>query len=64
MKPASQPQPKPDEVDLVQLALQESLAMVDRFSAEPVFGPTGKGFLKSEGVAELERLKRATPNQR
>ena len=44
-------------VDLVKLALQESLEMVDRFSAKPVFGPTGKGYLKSSGVVELEKLK-------
>ena len=44
-------------LDLVKLALEESLATVDRFSAEPVFGPTGKGYLKSVGVAELQALK-------
>ena len=44
-------------LDLVKLALAESLATVDRFSAEPVFGPTGKGYLKSTGVAELQALK-------
>ncbi len=46
-----------EPVDLVKLALEESLATVDRFSAEPVFGPTGKGYLKSVGVAELQALK-------
>jgi hypothetical protein len=40
----------------VKLALEESLATVDRFSAEPVFGPTGKGYLKSSGVGELQGL--------
>jgi hypothetical protein len=48
---------KPVPIDLVKLALEESLATVDRFSAEPVFGPTGKGYLKSSGVAELQALK-------
>ena len=47
----------PPAIDLVKLALEESLATVDRFSAEPVFGPTGKGYLKSSGVAELQALK-------
>jgi hypothetical protein len=48
---------KSPAIDLVKLALEESLATVDRFSAEPVFGPTGKGYLKSSGVAELQALK-------
>ncbi len=50
-------QPEASEVDLVDLALQESLGMVDRFSAEPVFGPTGRGYLASAGVSELQQLK-------
>ena len=51
-------------VDLVKLALEESLSMVDRFSAEPVFGPTGKGYLKSAGVAELQALKEESKRKR
>ena len=35
----------------------EGLAMQHRFAAEPIFAKTGKGFLISEGVDELERLK-------
>ncbi len=27
---------------------------LDRFAAEPVYGPTGKGFLESKGVSGLE----------
>ena len=50
-------QPDENKVDLVELALQESLSMVDRFSAEPVFGRTGRGYLKSTGVSELQQLK-------
>ena len=50
-------------MDLVKLALEESLATVDCFSAEPVFGPTGKGYLKSVGVAELQALKRGVQTQ-
>lgn len=41
--------------------MAEGLAMQDRFAAEPVFAKTGKGYLKSEGVAELQRLKVASP---
>lgn len=37
--------------------MAEGLAMQKRFAAEPVYARTGKGFLKSEGVAELQRLK-------
>ena len=54
----------PAPIDLVKLALEESLTTVDRFSAEPVFGPTGKGYLKSSGVAELQALKDKPPAKR
>ena len=37
--------------------MEEGLAMQDRFSAEPVYARTGKGYLKSAGVAELQRAK-------
>ncbi len=37
--------------------LADSLAIQDRFSAEPVFARTGKGFLKSEGVKPLQDIK-------
>lgn len=37
--------------------MAEGLAMQNRFSAEPVYGKTGKGFLKSAGVEELKKLK-------
>jgi hypothetical protein len=39
--------------------MAEGLAMQDRFSSEPVYAKTGKGFLKSAGVAELQRIKAA-----
>lgn len=38
--------------------LAEGLAVQDRFSAEPVYAKTGKGYLKSVGVAELAEIKR------
>jgi hypothetical protein len=42
---------------LFQELMKEGLAIQDRFSAEPVYAKTGKGYLKSEGVEELQRLK-------
>jgi hypothetical protein len=33
------------------------LRIQDRFAAEPVLARTGKGYLKSEGVATLQRIK-------
>lgn len=38
--------------------MAEALAIQDRFSAEPVYAKTGKGYLKSAGVSELEELKK------
>lgn len=43
---------------LFQEVLKEGLAIQDRFSAEPVYAKTGKGYLKSVGVAEFEELRR------
>ena len=37
--------------------MAEGLEMQDRFSAEPVYAKTGKGFLKSAGVKELSEIK-------
>ena len=37
--------------------MAEGSAIQRRFAAEPIFAKTGKGFLISEGVGELERLK-------
>ena len=39
--------------------MKEGLAIQDQFSAEPVYSRTGKGFLKSAGVAELQKIKEA-----
>jgi hypothetical protein len=39
--------------------MAEGLAMQDRFSAEPVYAKTGRGYLKSAGVAEVEKAKAA-----
>lgn len=48
-----------------QRVLKEGLAIQDRFSAEPVYGRTGKGHLKPTGVEELHAIKakqKSTPS--
>jgi hypothetical protein len=37
--------------------MEEALAIQDRFSAEPVYAKTGKGYLKSVGVSEIQEAK-------
>jgi len=37
--------------------LKEGLEIQDRFSAEPIYAKTGKGYLKSVGVEELQKIK-------
>jgi hypothetical protein len=49
--------PKLLENPVFQRVLADSLSIQDRFSAEPVFARTGKGFLKSEGVGSLQEIK-------
>ena len=44
---------------LAQAILREGLAIQDRFSAEPVYAKTGKGYLKSAGVEEIKAAKAA-----
>ena len=38
-------------------AMKEALRIQDRFIAEPLFGKTGRGYLKSEGVSTLQKIK-------
>jgi hypothetical protein len=38
-------------------AMKEALRIQDRFVAEPHFANTGRGYLKSEGVATLQQIK-------
>lgn len=40
-----------------QRVLADGLSIQDRFSAEPTYGRTGKGTLKSSGIAEVARAK-------
>jgi hypothetical protein len=37
--------------------MKDAIRIQDRFVAEPVLARTGKGHLKSEGVATLQRIK-------
>jgi len=55
VNPTIDPQLLEDPV--FQRVLADSLSIQDRFSAEPVFARTGRGFLKSEGVEVLEEIK-------
>jgi len=38
-------------------AMKEALRIQDRFAAEPVFAKTGQGYLKSEGVMTIQKIK-------
>ena len=38
--------------------MAEALAIQDRFVAAPIYAKTGKGYLKSVGVSELQELKK------
>ena len=38
-------------------AIKQGLRMQHHFLAEPVLARTGKGYMKSEGVATLQRIK-------
>lgn len=48
-----------DEDPLFLEVMAEALAIQDRFAAEPIYARTGKGYLKSVGVEELQALKKA-----
>lgn len=41
----------------LQAAMREALRIQDRFVAEPLFAKTGRGYLKSEGVSTLGKIK-------
>lgn len=56
MKPAINPDLWENPV--FQRVLCEGLAMQDQFLAEPIYAKTGKGYLKSRGVAELQKVKK------
>jgi hypothetical protein len=41
----------------LQAAMRDALRIQDRFVAEPLFSKTGRGYLKSEGVTTLNKIK-------
>ncbi len=41
----------------LQAAMREALRIQDRFVPEPLFARTGRGYLKSEGVSTLKKIK-------
>ena len=41
----------------LQAAMRDALRIQDRFVAEPLFARTGRGYLKSEGVSTLQKIK-------
>lgn len=57
MNPEPQIDPKLLEDPVFQRVMADALAIQHRFAAEPVYAKTGKGYLKSEGVEELQRIK-------
>ncbi len=38
-------------------AMRDALRIQDRFVAEPLFAKTGQGYLKSDGVSTLQKIK-------
>lgn len=55
MKPAIDPKLLADP--LFRELMAEGLAMQHRFSADPIYARTGKGYLRSVGVEELQKAK-------
>ena len=41
----------------LQAAMREALRIQDRFVAEPLFAKTGRGYLKTEGVSTISKIK-------
>jgi hypothetical protein len=64
MKPKPEPGSPFENNPLAQAILREGLAIQDRFSAEPVYAKTGKGYLKSVGVEEIAEAKKANPQRK
>ncbi len=46
-----------DQHKFLKRTMKDALRIQDRFAAEPVLARTGKGYLKSEGVVTLQRIK-------
>jgi hypothetical protein len=43
--------------------MKEALRIQARFVPEPLFAKTGRGYLKSEGVATLQKIKSGLNNK-
>ncbi len=37
--------------------MRDALRIQNRFAPEPIFARTGRGYLKSDGVASLQKIK-------
>lgn len=46
-----------EEAKFLKDAIRNGLRMQHRFVAEPLLAKTGKGYMKSEGVGTLQRIK-------
>jgi len=46
-----------DQHRFLKRTIKDALRIQDRFAAEPVLARTGKGYMKSEGVVTLQRIK-------
>jgi hypothetical protein len=46
-----------DQHKFLKRTMKDALRVQDRFAAEPVLARTGKGYMKSEGVTTLQRIK-------
>lgn len=55
--------PKLLENPLFKELVAEGLRIQHRFAAEPIYARTGKGYLKSEGVEEIRRVKEASKQE-
>ncbi len=49
---------------LLQSVVRDGLKIQHRFSAAPVYAVTGKGYLQSEGVGTLQKIKRNLKQRR
>jgi hypothetical protein len=50
----------PSEQAAIAAAVAEGLAIQHKFRPEPLYKHTGKGYMKSDGVAELLKIKEQT----
>ena len=49
---------------LLQTVVRDGLKIQHRFSEAPVYAVTGKGYLQSEGVTTLQKIKRNLKRRR